>query len=903
MTTKIEHSFAKNPNPMLSITKDMTVLYSNLAGELLLHEWGVGIGEKLPFHIGEFAQRAISQNIPEKMEIKAEKRVYLVIFHPFPEEECIKIYGFDISEQKELEEKLRIKEKQNDVLHKIGKMALGHECLQTFMDESVKLIASILELEYCKIMELLPDGKFLIRAGTGWKSEFVGKQVVKGGIGSQAGYTLLRKEPLIVEDFEVENRFKKPEILKIHGVGSGASVIIGSMEKIYGVLVVNSTKKRKFTPDDTYFLNSVAFLIAQVIERKKAEEATRLSNIYNRSLIEASLDPLVTIGPDGKITDVNGATEQITGYSRSALIGTDFSDYFTEPEKARTGYQQVFTDGKVWDYPLEIKHKNGHLTPVLYNASIYKDELGNIIGVFAAARDISKRKKAEEALKKAHDSLEVKVKERTAELEEAYKSLRENERRLSEAQAMAHLGNWEKDPANENLYWSDEMYRIFGLKPQEFEITYNMFLNYIHPDDRDYVDNSFKNAFKGRPFDIDYRIILANKEERIVRLQGEVAFNEQNIPVKIRGTTQDITERKKSEEKNKMLAKVLESSDDAIITESLDRKITSWNKGAERVYGYSANEILEKPIYTLAPPHLEEETRELAEMVKQGKLIQQYETLRLRKDGTVINVSITLSPVFDIYGRLNAISVVYRDITKRKKAEEALANLETARKKEIHHRIKNNLQVISSLLDLQAEKFRDRKYLENSEVLGAFKESQDRVMSIALIHEELHEGRGTDTLNFSPYLDRLVRNLFQTYRLGNTSTSLNIELEENIFFDMDIAVPLGIIINELVSNSLKYAFSGKSKGEIQIKLLREESATSNTLESNKEGYKGTNFILHVSDNGIGLPEGFNSESSNSLGLQLVAILVDQLGGKLELKRSKGTEFTIRFKVMETDEQK
>ena len=120
-----------------------------------------------------------------------------------------------------------------------------------------------------------------------------------------------------------------------------------------------------------------------ITERKKAEEAIRLSNIYNRSLIEASLDPLVTIGHDGKITDVNDATEQVTGYSRSDLIGTDFSDYFTEPEKARAGYKQVFTEGTVRDYPLEIHHKDGYTTPVLYNASVYRDENGEIIGVCA----------------------------------------------------------------------------------------------------------------------------------------------------------------------------------------------------------------------------------------------------------------------------------------------------------------------------------------------------------------------------------------------------------------------------------------------------------------------------------------------------------------------------------------
>ena len=140
----------------------------------------------------------------------------------------------------------------------------------------------------------------------------------------------------------------------------------------------------------------------------------------------------------------------------------------------------------------------------------------------------------------------------------------------------------------------------------------------------------------------------------------------------MKGTVQDITERKKAEEKIQSLANIVESSDDAIITESLDNIITSWNKGAEQVYGYSAEEILGKPIFTLAPPHLEEETKKLVERVKQGERIQQYETLRLRKDGRIINVSITLSPVFDIYGKLTAVSLVYRDITKRKEAEEAL---------------------------------------------------------------------------------------------------------------------------------------------------------------------------------------------------------------------------------------
>jgi PAS domain S-box-containing protein len=142
-----------------------------------------------------------------------------------------------------------------------------------------------------------------------------------------------------------------------------------------------------------------------ITERKRAEEALRVAHQYNRSLIEASLDPLVTINPQGKVTDVNSATELATGVSREQLIGSDFSDYFTEPEKAREGYQTAFLKGTVRDYPLAIRHRSGMITDVLYNATIYRNEAGEIQGVFAAARDITERKRAEEALKESETRL------------------------------------------------------------------------------------------------------------------------------------------------------------------------------------------------------------------------------------------------------------------------------------------------------------------------------------------------------------------------------------------------------------------------------------------------------------------------------------------------------------------
>jgi PAS domain S-box-containing protein len=156
---------------------------------------------------------------------------------------------------------------------------------------------------------------------------------------------------------------------------------------------------------------------AEIEVRKRAEDALRQASAYHRSLIEASLDPLVTIAPAGTITDVNHATEKVTGRPRQELIGTDFCDYFTDRERARQGYQQAFREGSVQDYELEIRNRDGHITPVLYNASVYRQNGGMIAGVFAAARDITGRKRAEQEVLRLNEGLERRVEERTAQLE------------------------------------------------------------------------------------------------------------------------------------------------------------------------------------------------------------------------------------------------------------------------------------------------------------------------------------------------------------------------------------------------------------------------------------------------------------------------------------------------------
>jgi len=163
----------------------------------------------------------------------------------------------------------------------------------------------------------------------------------------------------------------------------------------------------------------VSSIARDITARKEADRKLRSAALYARRLIEASLDPLVTINRDGRITDVNEATEKVTGCTREQLIGTDFSRYFTEPEKARQGYRKVFSEGTVRDYPLAIRNRSDKVTEVLYNASVFRNEAGEVEGVFAAARDVTQRKQAEEALQKLNQELESRVEARTLELRES----------------------------------------------------------------------------------------------------------------------------------------------------------------------------------------------------------------------------------------------------------------------------------------------------------------------------------------------------------------------------------------------------------------------------------------------------------------------------------------------------
>ena len=254
-------------------------------------------------------------------------------------------------------------------------------------------------------------------------------------------------------------------------------------------------------------------------------------------------------------------------------------------------------------------------------------------------------------------------------------------------------------------------------------------------------------------------------------------------------------------------------------------------------------------------------------------------------------------------GKVTYFQGIVIDITERKVAEEAVEKAEQLQKKEIKHRIKNNLQIIASLLDLQAEKFDDRKVIE------AFRESESRILSMSLIHQELYESGKLDSLDFSSYLRKLITDLIRSYKTENCRIQVNLNAN-SVFLGVDTAVSLGIIINELFTNAIKYAFPAETNGEIYISLLREGdkdengNRVSNDISSSRspdlksslsKSRTCEHFTLVFADNGKGFPEDIDFRNSTSLGLQLVNSLVDQIVENIKLERNIGTKFIIKFK--------
>jgi PAS domain S-box-containing protein len=371
--------------------------------------------------------------------------------------------------------------------------------------------------------------------------------------------------------------------------------------------------------------------------------AQKQASQYARSLIEASLDPLVTISPAGKITDVNEATAKVTGLARESLIGTDFSNYFTEPEKAREGYQQVFAEGFVTDYPLTIHHVDGRLTDVLYNASVYKDTNGNVLGVLAAARDVTAQKHASQYA-----------------------------RSLIEASL---------DP----LVTISAEGKITDVNEATTQVTGVPREGLVGTDFSDYFTepNKAREGYQqvfAQGYVTDYPLTIRHQDGRLtdVLYNASVYKDARGNVLGVFAAARNVTDSKQvmrefSETKN-LLDNILQSSIKySIIGKDLEHRILSWNEGAQRNYGYSAEEILGKNSEILHTPEDIESgavTRLLESAYEKGLAEGEFE--RLRKDGVRFHASVVVTRRNDPEGNPIGFLLMSSDISERLKAEEQL---------------------------------------------------------------------------------------------------------------------------------------------------------------------------------------------------------------------------------------
>jgi PAS domain S-box-containing protein len=326
------------------------------------------------------------------------------------------------------------------------------------------------------------------------------------------------------------------------------------------------------------------------------------------------------------------------------------------------------------------------------------------------------------------------------------------------------------------------------------------------------------------------------------------------------------------------LAKILDLADDAIISIDDGQHIILFNQGAEKIFGFSAGEVNGRPMDMLLPEKLVGKHHRhiqdfAASSVVARRMGERQEIRARRKDGTEFPAEASISKV-NVDGA-TMFTVILRDVTERVLVEERIrASLreKEALLKEIHHRVKNNLQVVSSLLGLQSRAVAD------PEMRKMFQESQDRIHSMALLHESLYQSQNLSRVDFPEYIRQLAAHLFHSYGVGVDRIHLRTDLDR-LSLNLDAAMPCGLIINELISNSLKYAFPEGRSGEIRIELREHADGMAR---------------LVVADNGVGLRADIDWVNTRSLGLRLVRSLAEQLGGKIEVSSQAGTEVRLAF---------
>jgi len=495
------------------------------------------------------------------------------------------------------------------------------------------------------------------------------------------------KEKLIGFNMAESLRDEKMRSAVIAGLSGKPNYFGGDYRSVTGNKVTPvRAMYRRITTEDGRVLGAVG-LFEDITERKKSEEALRESQEYLRKIANSISDPIFVKDRQHHLILVNDAFCTLAGCKREDLLGRTGYDFFPK-EQVDIFWQKdeiVFETGEENENEEALTDAQGITRTVVTKKTLYTDNAGNkfIVGVI---RDITDRKEAERELREYRDHLEDLVKERTAELalanerlhreiEErmrAEQALRESERDLNRAQFVAKTGSWRLDVLNNELIWSDETYRIFGIR-KGTPLTYETFLAHVHPEDRDYVDRKWSAALLAENYDIEHRIVVGDRVAW-VRERAELELDEKGTLQGGFGTVQDITERKRMEEELRGASlynrSLIEASLDPLVTISQEGKITDVNEATIKVTGVGREQLIGTDFsnYFTEPELASEGYRQVLE---KGFATDYPLTIR-HSNGKLTHVLYNASVYKDSAGKVMGIFAAARDITERKLAEEAL---------------------------------------------------------------------------------------------------------------------------------------------------------------------------------------------------------------------------------------
>jgi PAS domain S-box-containing protein len=604
---------------------------------------------------------------------------------------------------------------------------------------------------------------------------------------------------------------------------------------------------------------------SNISERKQAEIALRQSEERYRAIVEDQTEAIARFDIDGKLTFVNQAYCRYFGMKQEQLIGTNFQDFVVLEEREALARH---LDALILDNPFNTIEcrvvVNGQVRYLQWINRVIFDEQGNFFEFQAVGQDISDRISTEAALRES----ERRFRAIFNSMFQFIGLLKPDGTLLEANQTALDFAGISADEAIGRPFWEARWWTISSGT-------------------QDKLKEAIASAALGEFIRYEVEVLGAGDRVTTIDFSLKPVKDETGKVVLLIPEGRDLSDRKQTEQALQESESTLRSFFDSAaimmgIVEVFEGDILHVSDNAATAEFFGVTPEAMRGQFATQMGASQEQVQMWLARYRESELSNspvRFEYCHNTETNSAW-LAATVCAIAPMPNGRSRFSYIVEDITERKHSEEKIAESLTEKEvllKEIHHRVKNNLQVICSLLNLQARSLKD------ATITALFKETQNRVRSMALVHEKLYQSNNISRIELAEYLQDIATNLSFSYPVDRSKISFKIEIQSNIFLNIDTAVPCGLIVNELISNALKYAFSPGEKGEIALRAwLNEEQ----------------NLVLNVQDNGQGFPDDFELETSKTLGLKLVKTLTYQLRGNLELERSRGTNFKILLSQIE-----